>query len=266
MSYSLSVLSIHNLSNSKQRVLLFKQVSKQPPFYSRKNKLICKAFFGRLFGGSNDTKSAEIIDPNAKVQLGQVLELVDEVVLIEAKQNQDGEISITQELENYQQQDQQGIDGQLQDGQSRQKSCKIVYRNGATVRVQDVLDLCKKVGWPTRSAGKLEAALRSSFLVSSLHLLKTDEEGNNTERLIGIARATSDHAFNATIWDVVVDPEFQGQGLGKALVEHMVRSLLARDIGNITLFADAKVVNFYKQLGFAADPEGIKGMFWYPQF
>lgn len=56
----------------------------------------------------------------------------------------------------------------------------------------------------------------------------------------GLARATSDHAFNATIWDVLVDPEYQGQGLGKALVEHMVRSLLRRDIGNITLFADSQ--------------------------
>jgi len=31
----------------------------------------------------------------------------------------------------------------------------------------------------------------------------------------------------------------QGQGLGKALVEQMVRTLLQRDITNITLFADA---------------------------
>jgi hypothetical protein len=36
---------------------------------------------------------------------------------------------------------------------------------------------------------------------------------------------------------------------------------LRRDISNITLFADSKVVDFYKQLGFEADPEGIKGMF-----
>lgn len=43
-----------------------------------------------------------------------------------------------------------------------------------------------------------------------------------SETLIGLARATSDHAFNATIWDVLVDPEYQGQGLGKALVEQMV--------------------------------------------
>jgi ribosomal protein S18 acetylase RimI-like enzyme len=58
----------------------------------------------------------------------------------------------------------------------------------------------------------------------------------------------------------------QGQGLGKALVEQMVRTLLRRDIGNITLFADAQVVDFYRGLGFEADPEGIKGMFWYPRY
>jgi hypothetical protein len=38
-----------------------------------------------------------------------------------------------------------------------------------------------------------------------------------------------------------------------------VRSLLRKDISNITLFADSKVLGFYKQLGFEADPSGIKG-------
>ncbi|KAL2644855.1 hypothetical protein R1flu_012442 [Riccia fluitans] len=58
----------------------------------------------------------------------------------------------------------------------------------------------------------------------------------------------------------------KGQGLGKALVEQMVRALLRRDIGNITLFADAQVVDFYRGLGFQTDPDGIKGMFWYPRY
>lgn len=34
-------------------------------------------------------------------------------------------------------------------------------------------------------------------------------EGNDQKKLIGMARATSDHAFNATIWDVLVDPLYQ---------------------------------------------------------
>ena len=42
-------------------------------------------------------------------------------------------------------------------------------------------------------------------------------------------------------------------------MEQIVRTLLRKDISNITLFADAKVIDFYKQLGFEADPEGIKG-------
>lgn len=34
-------------------------------------------------------------------------------------------------------------------------------------------------------------------------------EGGDQKKLIGMARATSDHAFNATIWDVLVDPSYQ---------------------------------------------------------
>ncbi|XP_024387825.1 histone acetyltransferase TAP1 isoform X2 [Physcomitrium patens] len=149
---------------------------------------------------------------------------------------------------------------------------KIVFASGVEVDVYELEILCDKVGWPKRPPSKVAAALRNSYMVASLHLYKqvpsTDGEDPVVEKreLIGMARATSDHAFNATIWDVLVDPLYQGQGLGKALVEQMIRALLRRDIGNITLFADAQVVDFYKGLGFEADPDGIKGMFWYPRY
>lgn len=158
---------------------------------------------------------------------------------------------------------------------------KIVFTSGGVVDVYALELLCDKVGWPRRPPQKVEAALRNSYMVASLHLHTSpppprgggggDQQQQHgaegeSKLLIGLARATSDHAFNATIWDVLVDPAYQGQGLGKALVEQMIRALLRRDIGNITLFADAKVVDFYKQLGFEPDPEGIKGMFWYPRF
>lgn len=70
-----------------------------------------------------------------------------------------------------------------------------------------------QVGWPERPAAKVEAALRNSFLVATL-MLRISGPGQGApdqadERLIGLARATSDHAFNATIWDVLVDPEYQ---------------------------------------------------------
>lgn len=140
---------------------------------------------------------------------------------------------------------------------------RIVYGSGREVDVYELERLCDKVGWPRRPPKKVATALRNSFLVGSL-VLQTERGGAVEETLIGMARATSDHAFNATIWDVLVDPSYQGQGLGKALVEHTVRELLRRDIGNITLFADSQVIQFYDQMGFEADPDGIKGMFWYP--
>ena len=160
---------------------------------------------------------------------------------------------------------------------SEETSSRIVYKHGGVIDAVELENLCDKVGWPRRPLPKVEAALANSYLVASLvleELPKDDEKSNmaatsttaTRRRLVGFARCTSDGAFNATMWDVLVDPEFQGQGLGKALVERMVRTLLRRGISNITLFADAKVVDFYKQLGFEADPEGIRGMFWYPKW
>lgn len=106
-------------------------------------------------------------------------------------------------------------------------------------------------------------------MVATLYEVDIDPDtGNRGDtskgRLIGCARATSDHVFNATLWDIIVDPAYQGVGLGKALVTSMIRSLLARDVANVTLFADQDVIPFYRALGFIIDPEGIKGMFLYP--
>jgi len=52
--------------------------------------------------------------------------------------------------------------------------------------------------------------------------------------------------------------------LGRRLIERIVRTLMMRDITQITVFADKQVVKFYQKVGFEADPKGIKGMFWCP--
>ena len=90
-------------------------------------------------------------------------------------------------------------------------------------------------------------------------------EVESRRRLIGLTRATSDHVFNATLWDIIICPQYQGQGLGRAIVELCIRTLHARDIANVTLFADRDVVPFYAAMGFVQDPDGIKGMFLHPK-
>ena len=64
--------------------------------------------------------------------------------------------------------------------------------------------------WPKRKLSKLETALKGSYLVSAV--LKRElsaEKDIVSEQLIGLIRCTSDRVFNATIWDVLVSPEFQ---------------------------------------------------------
>ena len=136
---------------------------------------------------------------------------------------------------------------------------RIFFSTDRDIDLYELEELCDAVGWSRRPLRKVKKALQCSFLVTSMW-----EVRGQKKRLIGFARATSDHAFNATIWDVVVHPDFQGKGLGKSLMNYTIQKLRREDISNITLFADPQVVEFYRRLGFILDPEGIKGMFWYP--
>ena len=136
---------------------------------------------------------------------------------------------------------------------------RIFFSTDREIDLYELEELCDAVGWSRRPLRKVKKAIQFSFLVTTMW-----QQRGNSRRLIGFARATSDHAFNATIWDVVVHPEFQSQGLGKAMMKYMLKKLRSEDISNITLFADPHVVDFYQRMGFLSDPEGIKGMFWYP--
>jgi ribosomal protein S18 acetylase RimI-like enzyme len=66
---------------------------------------------------------------------------------------------------------------------------------------------------------------------------------------VAIARATSDGALSATIWDVAVQPSWQRSGLGRAMMERLVRNIVEKGIPTITLYAEPNVVGLYEKLG-----------------
>jgi ribosomal protein S18 acetylase RimI-like enzyme len=142
---------------------------------------------------------------------------------------------------------------------SESRSTRIFFSTDREIDLYELEELCDSVGWSRRPLRKVKKAIQHSFIVVSMW-----EQRGASRRMIGFSRATSDHAFNATIWDVVVHPDFQSKGMGKALMNFVIKKLRSEDISNITLFADPQVVDFYRNLGFMPDPEGIKGMFWYP--
>jgi ribosomal protein S18 acetylase RimI-like enzyme len=71
----------------------------------------------------------------------------------------------------------------------------------------------------------------------------------DNQKLIGSARATSDGVYRATIWDVVIDSEYQGNGLGRKLVETIISHPLLNRVERIYLTTTHQQ-NFYKRIGF----------------
>jgi ribosomal protein S18 acetylase RimI-like enzyme len=67
--------------------------------------------------------------------------------------------------------------------------------------------------------------------------------------LVGFARATSDGIYRATIWDVVVDPDYQRLGLGRKLVETVLAHSSMIRVERIYLTTTHQQ-SFYERLGF----------------
>ena len=118
--------------------------------------------------------------------------------------------------------------------------------------------LLQTVGWSRRPIRRVKRALEFSILV--VGLWSHDEK---FPRLVGFARCTGDGIIEATIWDVAVNPVYQGLGLGKELMKYILQELKKIGISKVTLFADAEVVSFYKRQGWVLEPKGSKCAFWY---
>eukprot|EP00850_Spirogloea_muscicola_P000528 SM000002S05608 [mRNA] locus=s2:1102154:1104177:- [translate_table: standard] len=146
------------------------------------------------------------------------------------------------------------------DGHFTESDAELAARGLALRAGPDGLDLdalnalFAKVGFLRREKARLRLALSHT---TALLWLADDAVGG---RLVAFARATGDGVFNAIIWDVVVDPAYQGSGLGKAIMERLMACLLRKGILNIALYAEPTVLGFYRPLGFLSDPDGIAAM------
>jgi GNAT superfamily N-acetyltransferase len=70
------------------------------------------------------------------------------------------------------------------------------------------------------------------------------------DRVVGFANAISDGVLSAYIPLLEVLPDWQGQGLGKALIESLLGDL--DDLYMIDIVCDESLTPFYEDLGFVA--------------
>lgn len=117
-----------------------------------------------------------------------------------------------------------------------------------------VQNLYLSVGWQYRKTEEIKDSLDKSLLITSAWY---------NEMLIAIARATGDGIFNATIWDVAVNPAYQNQGVGQLIIKSMLTKLDDYGIPLITLYTEWAKKNFYSKLGFESNFNKVIGMYKY---
>ena len=91
-----------------------------------------------------------------------------------------------------------------------------------------------------RSIQSLEIAIANSEPVISVW---------NNLQMIGFARATSDGIYRATIWDVVIHPDYQGAGLGRKLVQTVLAHPHINKVEKVYLMTTHEQ-EFYSRIGF----------------
>lgn len=126
----------------------------------------------------------------------------------------------------------------------------IIYRDTKEFSESDLGRLFLSVNWESgRYPEKLQAAMRDYGSVFSAW---------DGDRLVGLVSVMDDGIMNSYIQYVLVDPEFQGQGIGKHLLA-MVKERYA-DFMRTVIVAYNNRVSFYETCGFSKG-EGKSPMF-----
>lgn len=109
--------------------------------------------------------------------------------------------------------------------------------------------LFESVGWSSPSLSQIDVSLNNSLVVFSLY---------KDDKLAGMARLLGDKGMSYFIKDFVIHPNYQGQGLGRRLMDHINQYILNKIEENwavcVELVSAKGKEAFYKKLGFTSLP------------
>ena len=116
-----------------------------------------------------------------------------------------------------------------------------IIEGAEQMKVCEVERLLKMTYWADkRPTETIEKSMRNSACFG----IRSGED----QKLIGFARVISDYATTWYLCDVIIDPEYREQGLGKALVSHITEKFSG--MRGLLLTRDAH--GLYAQYGFAS--------------
>lgn len=107
-----------------------------------------------------------------------------------------------------------------------------------TIDWDKILQLFQKINWKHRVASEIQNAFKLS--TTTIFIYHQDE-------VIAFGRVIGDGRYYAMLADVVVDPDYQGKGLGKYLVTALNDTLVNYHFVNLSAAPGAD--KFYKNMG-----------------
>ena len=81
--------------------------------------------------------------------------------------------------------------------------------------------------------------------------------------LVGFVRAITDGVYRATIFDLIVSPEWRGRGLGAELLERAHAHPALVGCKRIELICTEEMVPFYERFGYELSPPERLRMQWH---
>ena len=81
---------------------------------------------------------------------------------------------------------------------------------------EEYMELRKIVGWVEFPLEQARACINNAYMVRSVR---------DDDKIIGVARLLWDGGYIAFLSDVIVKPAYQGQGIGRKLVEECIQKL-----------------------------------------
>ncbi|MBL5768378.1 GNAT family N-acetyltransferase [Heyndrickxia sporothermodurans] len=113
-----------------------------------------------------------------------------------------------------------------------------IHSDFSKVNPEEMKEIYTSVGWTKHS----EEIIKQVFEASNVLAFVTVNG-----RVIGFGRGMSDGVFNAAIYDVIVHPDFQKQGIAKQIMEYLLDKL--SNVSCVHLISTTGNEGFYKRLG-----------------
>lgn len=111
-------------------------------------------------------------------------------------------------------------------------------------QAKQIIDLYRMGGWWNENVDNTELV---QGIVKGSHCFLVAMQ---SQQIVGMGRALSDGVSDAYIQDVIVNKQFQNQGIGKKIIEMLTAELVAAGLKWIGLIAEAGSHPFYSRIGF----------------